>query len=55
MLNTGNEAERAVMGQSSAYLTLFRLVYPAATIDEARVFLYKMDPMVGVPVSGCSG
>jgi hypothetical protein len=49
MLKTGNhEAERAVRGQSLFYLATFRLVNPAASIDEARAYLHNMDP-AGVP------
>ena len=49
MLKTGNhEAERAVRGQSLVYLATFRLVNPAASIDEARAYLHNMDP-AGVP------
>ena len=37
MLKTGNhEAERAVRGQSLVYFATFRLVYPAASIDNRR-------------------
>ena len=49
MLKTGNhEAERAVRGQSLVYLAMFRLVNPAASIDEVRAYLHNMDP-AGVP------
>jgi len=51
MLKTGNhEAERAVRGQSLIYLTMFRLVNPAAStsIDEVRAHLHNMNP-AGVP------
>ena len=37
MLKTGNhEAERAVRGQSLVYFATFRLVNPAASIDNRR-------------------
>ncbi len=50
MLKTGNhEAERTVTGQSLVNLALFRVVFPAATIDEARAYLFNMDPTLGAP------
>ena len=50
MLKTGNhKAERAVRGQSLVYLAMFRLVNPAASIDEVRAYLHNMDP-AGVPL-----
>jgi hypothetical protein len=50
MLKTDNkEAERMVRGQLLVNLALFRAVDPHASIDEARAFLYNVDPMVGVP------
>ena len=49
MLKTGNhEAERLVTGQSLVNLALFRMVLSAATIDEARAYLFNMDPTLGV-------
>ena len=49
MLKMGNhEAERAVRGQSLVYLAMFRLVNPAASINEVRAYLHNMDP-AGVP------
>jgi hypothetical protein len=51
MLKSGNhKAERTVRGQSLVYLALFCVVFPAATIDEARAYLFNMDPMLGVPI-----
>jgi hypothetical protein len=37
------------MGLLLVYLAMFCVVYPTATIDEARAYLYNMDPRVGVP------
>ena len=43
MLKTGNhKAERTVSGQSLVNLALFWVVFPAATIDEARAYLFNM-------------
>ncbi len=42
-------AERTVTGQSLVNLALFWVVFPAATIDEARAYLFNMDPTLGVP------
>ena len=48
MLKTGNhKAKRAVRGQSLVYLATFRLVNPAASIDEAWAYLHNMDPVGG--------
>jgi hypothetical protein len=50
MLKTENhEAERTARGQLLVYLALFRVVFPAATINEARAYLFNVDPMLGVP------
>jgi hypothetical protein len=50
MLKTGNkEAERMVRGQLVAHIALLCVVNPSASIDEAREFLYNVDPMLGVP------
>jgi hypothetical protein len=50
LLKTGNhEADRTGRGLSIVYLALFRVVFPVATIDEARAYLFNMDPMLGVP------
>ncbi len=35
-------------GQSLVNLALFRMVLSAATIDEARAYLFNMDPTLGV-------
>lgn len=44
---TGNhDAEREVRGQALVRLALFRCVCPAATTDEARAYLFNMDPTV---------
>jgi len=46
MIATGNhEADREIRGQPLVRLALYRCVYPKATVDQIRAFLYNMDPL----------
>ena len=47
MRATGNHpAERELRGQPLVRLALYRSVYPKATLNQVRAFLFNMDPAV---------